>query len=711
MRIRPSVQLLLQLARLYGVQTAYRSAFGQRRQASAAALLTALQALGAPVAGINDLPSAWRQWRRGLWHRLVEPVNVAWDGRLTPLQLRLPASESDARVSCHLKLESGEWRHWDWPGADLPVVEAAEIEGKQYVVKRPVMPGRLPPGYHRLTVELKRSQGETLIISAPRKAYIPAGEADGRAWGVFLPLYALHTEKSWGSGNFTDLQSLISWTGGLGGQLVATLPLLATFLDETSRPSPYAPVSRLFWSEFYLDIASIPELQKCSPAQALLASPAVQAEIQALRSSPLVDYHRGIALKRKILEEICQHFFAEPSGRLEELRSFAQTNPAFEDYARFRAACEEHGPSWRQWPQPLRDGVLREGDYAEDARRYYLYGQWLVQQQVAELSQKAGGDGVRLYLDLPLGVHPDGYDVWRQRDAFILDASAGAPPDVLFTRGQDWGFPPLHPQRIREQGYQYIIACLRHHLRHAAALRIDHVMGLHRLFCIPRGLGADQGVYVRYRAEEMHAILALESHRHQTVIVGEDLGTVPWYVRPAMKRHGLHRTHVLQFEIPFGWHQGPPLLSRDAAASLNTHDTPLFAAFWQGADIESRLSMGLLDEGWAWREREGRQAARQALVDFLRRQGWLEATVTIDALSVLKACLAFLAASQARLVLVNLEDLWLETQPQNVPSTTEQYPNWRRKARYGVEEFCQMPEVLDTLRMVNQLRKQGKSQP
>src|SRR3990172_6909058 len=231
-------------------------------------------------------------------------------------------------------------------------------------------------------------------------------------------------------------------------------------------------------------------------------------------------------------------------------------HPEVEDYARFRATGERQRAPWPSWSRPLCDGVLTEGDYDERARRYHLYVQWVAREQIRVLSEHSRRAGVNLYLDLPLGVHPHSYDVWREREAFVLGVSGGAPPDVVFTQGQDWGFPPLHPEAIREQGYRYVIAYLRHQLQHTTLLRIDHVMGLHRLFWIPKGLEARDGVCVRYPAEELYAIFCLESHRHRASIVGENLGTVPAYVNSAMARHNLHRMYVLQYELDPGPNKG-----------------------------------------------------------------------------------------------------------------------------------------------------------
>jgi 4-alpha-glucanotransferase len=422
---------------------------------------------------------------------------------------------------------------------------------------------------------------------------------------------------------------------------------------------------------------------------------------------PLVDYRRQMTLKCSVLEELCRCFFAESSSRLNDFQHFVDINPIVENYARFRAAIERQGTSWRFWPEPLRSGVIKDTDYNEENRRYHLYVQWLAHQQMQHISEKIKEKNLKLYLDLPVGVHPDGYDVWHDQDAFVFGTSVGAPPDSVFANGQNWGFPPLHPQRIREEGYSYVVACLRHNLRCAGILRIDHVMGLHRLFCIPQGMEAGRGVYVRYRAEEFYAILSLESHRHRVIIVGEDLGTVPSYIRPAMGKHNFSRMYILHYELAADSQIGLHPASSSAVASLNTHDMPPFASLWQGLDIEERRRIGLLDKAVVKSEKDRLLSMKKALVSVLREGGWLGGPED-DIYVVLKSSLSFLAASQARIVLVNLEDLWLETQPQNIPGTRGEYPNWQRRARYNLGQFCQLSQVVDTLLILDQLRKRRK---
>lgn len=695
------IPFLESIAKLYGVQTSYYDINGIEQTASVEALLMVLRSLGAPVTTPADILPALREHQQIMGSQLVDPVIVNWNEIPLQIKMQLPESISEAPLYGHLKLETGESVDWEWRGADLPAVRSVELERTRYVEKSFPVPVKLPYGYHRFILEVSGKTAESLIISAPVTAYLPT-EGQERIWGLFSPLYALRTDKNWGAGDFSDLNALVEWVSTMGGGAVGTLPLQATFLDGIFEPSPYVPASRLFWNEFYLDINRIPELKECLPAQALLVSS--QSDIENLRRATLVDYRRLMALKRQILEELCRYLFTTSSQRLKELRHFADTNPPVEDYARFRATCEKQRTPWQSWSKSLRDGLLTEGDYDEAVKRYHLYVQWLSSQQTQTLSGNAHAKGVNLYLDLPLGVHPDGYDVWRENRVFANGISVGSPPDTFFTKGQNWGFPPLHPQIIREQGYHYFIRYLQHHLQHSDILRIDHVMGMHRLFWIPLGLEAKQGLYVRYHADEFYAILSLESHRNKVIIVGEDLGTVPPDVRPAMSRHGFSRMYVVNFELTTdpeaAFNQVPP----DSVASLGTHDLSPFAGFWQGMDIKKYLELGFHDRQDAQKEHNARNAIKEALPTFLRHKGLMAGDKT-DIADIMKSCLIFLAESQAWMMMVNLEDLWLETAPQNMPGTQTEYPNWRRKTRYSLEEFCQMPEAIDILKEINYSRK------
>ncbi|MFW6197246.1 MAG: 4-alpha-glucanotransferase, partial [Myxococcota bacterium] len=370
-------------------------------------------------------------------------------------------------------------------------------------------------------------------------------------------------------------------------------------------------------------------------------------------------------------------------------------------YARFRAVMAARGCVWGRWPERLRAGRTTPEDGRADVYRTFLYAQWRLSGQLDEVATRAKHHGPGLYLDLPLGVHPDGYDAWHEQDAFMAAMGVGAPPDDFFTQGQSWGFAPLHPRHIRERGYAYLSACLRSQLARAGMLRIDHVMWLHRLYCIPDGMEATEGAYVRYRPEEMYAVLALESQRHRSAIVGEDLGTVPDEVRQSMADKGVLRMYVLQFEAgPEGLGEVP----RDCVASLNTHDMPPFAAWWGGQDVDDRVELGFLDPPQAEVAHDERAQAR----DRLRRHlgvGRPGGDPDEDVGQVVQAALEWLAESPARVVLVNAEDLWLERRPQNVPGTGPERPNWRGKAKLTVEQMQLEDNVITCLHGIDERRR------
>jgi 4-alpha-glucanotransferase len=698
-----TISQLYRLARLYNVQTAFYGVRHHRHTAMADSLIAILQALGAPVMSLSDVSSALRERIQSQWKQIMEPVRVAWDGERPIIIITIPVDMARTPCNGRMEMESGESCEWKFRPDDLPDIESAEIEGRNYTVGKLTLPKSLPFGYHKFILQVKGTTCETMIISAPRRTFSPGNVKNNRGWGVFFPLYALKTEHDWGSGNYSGLGAMADWVAGEGGNVIGTLPLLPVFLDTPYDPSPYAPVSRLLWNEFYIDINNIPELSQCQPAQGMVQSFA--AEIEKLRGQSLVDYREIMSLKRRVLERLSKCLSDSGTARFTAFQRFIKENPLAADYARFRAVMERQEKPWGMWPQRLRDGDPRESDCDVNVMNYHLYAQWQAQLQIEELAEKSRQRGVALYFDLPVGVHPDGYDVWRHREIFPEDIAAGAPPDTVFTTGQNWGFPPLHPEKIRAHGYRYVIDYIRHHLRHAGMLRIDHVMGLHRLYWIPRGIEATQGVYVRYRAEELYAILAIESHRNKSVIVGEDLGIVPGYIRPSMARHGLQRMYILYYELADN--ASVRRIPRDCIAALNTHDMPPFAAFWEGTDIREKTSLGIMNDKEATAEKEDRLATKTALMKFLENNNFLMKAGN-NTRSAFKACIEYLSASEAHTILVNVEDLWQEINMQNIPGSGAKFPSWQRKARYGLEEFCRLKDVSDILKEVDSLRKGKK---
>lgn len=705
---RPNEQLE-QLALRYGIQTSYEDVNRKRQSASSETLLRLLAVLGVSVASESDISDALRERDQQLARRLLEPVLVAWEGKLPEIPLTVSTSATTARVTLQIQLEDGTPLRWDSelsePAASPKQVQPSENSARLKVARG--VTDSLPLGYHRLRVEVAGQLAEATIIAAPSITYT-SREHRQKNWGLFAPVYALHSENSWGGGNFSDLETLWNWTTEQGGSFVATLPLLAAYLEEPSDFSPYTPLSRLFWNEFYIDLNQVPELHQSAAAQELLQSPAIVAERQSLRNGELVDYRRQAKLQRQVLEPLCRACFDENGTRRAELERFVQQRPEVEQYALFRAVADRQRAGWMHWPDELQNRPFEATDYDESARRYHIYVQWIVQQQLGRLIDRAEQSGVGLYLDLPLGVHREGFDTWRERDVYALQASGGAPPDSFFTKGQNWGFPPLNPEPLRSQGYRHLIDVLQHHMKHSGMLRIDHVMQLHRLYWVPDGMDAKQGAYVTYPAEELYALLCLESHRHRCMIVGENLGTVPPVVNKDMQRHHVRTMYVAQYELNTDPATTTPLnpVPKDCVASLNTHDMPTFTAFWEGEDLELLHSIGLFTDEELAEAHRSRDQVRGTLSRFLLREGWLD-DATPEISEIVDAAHAYLAASEAETVLVNLEDLWGETEPQNVPGTSFERPNWRRKFRYDLNQFMETPGFAERLRKLTELRKKN----
>lgn len=695
--VQSDFAVLRRLAALHGIQSSYVDAFGRRQVANSDSLIQVLRALRVPIERSTEAVALQAEHLRMLTARLIEPVIVSWrphqgtsgfslhiDNRLLPNALH-----------CEVELEEGGEKSW-----------TAEIMTDNHGSPFVPLPRDLPLGYHQLHVRVARTSAEALLIVAPRRVFRPNNE-DKTSWGVFLPLYALHSARSWGSGDFTDLETLLDWVAELGGDMVGTLPMLANFLsDGHFDPSPYAPISRLFWSELYVDPAAAPEFAQCEAARDLIASAAFQRELDTLRSAPLVDYRRQMALKRQVLELLAKNAFEDSgsagSERRNALDAFLNEIPLAKDYARFRAMMETYSARRQSGAERPRHSDISGSDYDPDSYHYHLYAQWLAHEQLTNLARSERERGRGLYLDLPLGVHADGYDIWRSPTLFTQGVSAGAPPDPYFTKGQDWGFPPLHSEQNRLEGHKYFIMYLRQHLRYGGILRIDHIMWFHRLFLIPHGMEPHQGVYVRFPAEELYAILALESHRTQSIIVGENLGTVPGYANRALTKHGLYGMYVVQYEAKPRLRSPLPPVQGHTVASLNTHDLPTFAAFLSGLDIDERVDLGILNRKSAALARRERAVITKGLSRASLRE--TSDTPVGASTTLTRATLRDLATSPASTVLVNLEDLWGETEAQNVPSTFDERPNWRRKARYSFEAFSRMPDVTESLREIDRAR-------
>jgi 4-alpha-glucanotransferase len=478
--------------------------------------------------------------------------------------------------------------------------------------------------------------------------------------GIFAPLYALRSEHDWGIGSFSDLLRLQKICQKEKIHWAATLPLLAkAWQSGYADPSPYTPSTKLFWNEIFLDVEKIVHHSENQAMKEQLRAPKTQTLLHELRKKAAIDYGRIYELKKRFLDPLSLSFFEEKKHEDPRFQDFLNQRPELQDY------CEEISLSLQE-------------------TRFHLYCQFQVHQQLEELRVNAFKSPYGwLYLDLPLGVSSDGYDQKKYQSHFLKSCSTGAPPDPLFREGQNWGFAPLHPDKMRKDRYVYFRKMIQNQFRYARVLRIDHIMGLHRIYVIPDGASAKDGGYIRFANDELFAIVALEAERAGGEAIGEDLGTVPDIVRQKMNFFGLKRMWVLQIEAE----QKQAALLEDipstTISSLNTHDMPTFAAFWTGVDIDLRQKIGHIERDQVSKEKKEREELKKFLSDQLKG-----IHLEMRSSTVAKRLYNELLQSKSAGVMLNLEDLWGEIYPQNIPGTFEEYPNWCRRHQYLITEWC-----------------------
>ncbi|MER6299582.1 4-alpha-glucanotransferase [Kitasatospora sp. NPDC001539] len=640
-------------------------------------LVAVLGALGVAAGTPEEAREALERHRAEQRARLLPPCVVVRQGRRTALDV-------PADVLLRVELEGGgSWElprgHSHWLPADLPL------------------------GRHVLTA---RTDGRTatapLIVAPERLPQLP-----GRSWGFLAQLYSVLSDRSWGMGDLGDLAELAEWAGAdLGAGFVQINPLhqaLPGAPGVPTDPSPYRPSSRRFADPVHLRIEAVPEYAYLAPEQRQRADDltrrAARLREEVLGHDGLIDRDAVWALKREALELL--HEVPRGPGRQAAYEAYQRREGEWlRRHALWNALAEVHGPDWHHWPKGLRhpDGphVEQAAKELQEAVEFHRWLAWQVDQQLAaaQRSAREAGMPVGLIHDLAVGVHPDGADAWALQDVLAGGISVGAPPDAFNAHGQDWGLPPWRPDALARAGYAPYAELLRATTRHAGALRIDHVMGLFRLWWVPAGHPPTEGAYVRYDAEAMLGVLALEAHRAGTAVIGEDLGTVEPGVREELAARGILGTSVLWFERD--WHSGGGILPPDrwraaCLATLTTHDLPSTAARLSGEHVELRHRLGLLARPLG----EEQEAAASELADWraeLARLGLLPAGEPLS----MPVLYRFLRATPAELVGVWLPDLVGDPRPQNLPGTWDQYPNWR----LPVADGSGAPVTLDRLAAV-----------
>jgi len=702
------------LAAHYGIEPAFADNWGRRHEVSAATKRALLAAIGVPVASDAELRASLERAAAEAWREVLPPVAVVREGELLAPTVTLPA-KLGGRLAWSVKTEDSRRRRGATVLDELEAVEERSIAGRERRRLRLPLPLELPQGYHRLEVTIgQRAPAAMALVVTPARAFRPADLGAGqRSWGVTAPLYGLRSEQNWGVGDFADLGALAQAMAGLGAASVGVNPVHALFPALPERISPYSPSSRRFLNVLMISIERALRLDWASDLAPALVG--VRAELEPLRAAPLVDYPAVAQLKLRALEQLHGAFARcspeSPAGSA--FRAFqAQSGPSLARQALFDALLEHFegldpaAVTWRSWPASYRrpDGAAALAFAREQRERiaFFEFLQWLADEQLgaAQAAARAAGMPIGLYLDLAVGVDPDGADAWAEQDVVVSRVRVGAPPDDFSPKGQDWGLAPLAPHALRARAYAPFVELLRQNMRHAGALRIDHVLGLRRSFWLPpeRDL---PGAYVRYPLADLLGLIALESHRQRCVVVGEDLGTVPEGFRETLTEAGLLGCRVLYFEQEKPGRFRPPARYPQAClASISTHDLPTLRGFWLGRDIEWRARLGLFAEpAQAERERAERARLRTGLLRLLAAEGLLAPELDPDRppaempWSVVLALHRALARAPAWIVVMQLEDALGVVEQANLPGTLAEHPNWRRKLLVALEELGSEPGV------------------
>jgi 4-alpha-glucanotransferase len=633
-----------------GIDYDYADAFGERAYVSAETKLAILNALGYDVTDDASAASVLHDARVADGLHPVKPVYVLREDRADT-----------------------------WP---------AFIHG--------VLPADIEPGYYDLEI----GEETTRAIVAPARAYVAPDVDEDRVWGISAQLYSIRSSRNWGMGDFGDLRALVDLGIREGASLIGLNPLHQLHLTNPAAASPYAPLSRRYLNALYIDVDA---------AAREFGLTVDDSNTPVLRATEFIDYPGVAQAKLRALNYIFECVNVD-----RELDAFVARDPRVHMMAVYEAIMEDltrRDPSvfsWLQWPAELREctSPAVSGFATAHPRRiaFYVFLQWLADRQLSQADTDACDMSIGLYRDLAVGVDLASVDVWGDPDAYALGLSVGAPPDPLNPSGQNWGLPPLHPRALVQRAYDPFIDLLRVNMRHAGALRIDHVMGLRRLFCIPRALPSGGGAYVNYDFEAMLGIVALESQRNECMVIGEDLGTVPEGFRERLAPERIFSCRVLLFErAKDGSFVPPDAYPADSIASWGTHDLPTIAGYWNDDDIETRRRLGWYDDEAVARDTKEHAHSRAELLEDLRAAGCLD-DADPDMEALLEAIHRYLARTTSRVVLVQLEDLLAQREQVNVPGTTTEEPNWKRKLPEPIESF----ETNDTFAAILRIMREER---
>ena len=703
------------LARARGIGDAYHTYKGELKHFSLATKTAILRAMHCRLDDATLLEAQIAESEAAHPVGLLADVVVLRNGARAA-RINTPAIEHNALLRWKVELEAGGERRGEVRAWDLPERGSHQQDGRWFVLRDLDLPADLPLGYHRLHLELEFAGTENCaLIVTPDKCHEPAALAAGeRLWGVAVQLYALRSASNWGVGDFGDLAELLRLAAAAGASFVGISPVHALFPSDPSLFSPYSASSRHALNVMFIDVAAVLEVQGSRRAIAIMADPSFRARLTKVRAASQVDYAAVSSLKIPVLQAAFERFrtehLARHTARAAACRAFLRERgepmrlhtlfDAIDGYLR-----RHHGTAagWHNWPEEYRhpesEAVRRFAATHADDVDFHGYLQWLAAEQLGAVRQLARELGltVGLYGDYAVGVNASGSETWSDQTLYCTGAAIGAPPDPIGPGGQEWGIPPQDPRVLKRTAYAPFVALVRASMRNCGALRLDHVMALFRQWWVPRGFKSADGGYVHYPLEELLGVVALESHRQQCLVVGEDLGVVPDEIRRALPQFGVYHYKVVMFEQRNGEFVAPADYVRHALATVTTHDLPTLHGWWSGHDIDLWEKLGFYpDAEVATRNREERAAARERLLRALRAASlWPADDSRVPEFSdrLARAVHAYLGRTRSALVTVQLEDMIGMLEPVNVPGTSSEYSNWTRRMTASATDIFSRAEV------------------
>ena len=714
------------LVQMRGIETNFVDAWGKPTTVQPGTKEKLLGAMGYSIDDTEQLTQQVETQINDTWMTPINPVQVLRDGDDVSIAVRLPIELTNETIVFSITFESGHCQQFTTQLVEHTLVNATEVNGSEFQEYIVNLPFALPHGYHQLSLQMEDGDeiGLGRLIQAPNACYTPDAIAQGKKiWGLSIQLYCVRSARNWGMGDFTDLANLLHKAADQGADFVGLNPIHALYPNSPDDCSPYSPSSRKWLNHLYIDVTAIAGYTNAK-VQALVTAPQFTAQLTHTRAIEYVDYDAVSDLKMPVLRALYD-INKDNDAVQSELDAFitagGESLANLTRYDALQSHLKAQGAEYWGWPvfpeafaSADNPQVAEFAETHSDAVRFYAYLQFIAQQQFEQASAVAQSRNmiIGLYRDLAVGVSEGSAEIWGAKDLYVTSASVGAPPDILGPLGQNWGLPPMDPMQLYTQAYQPIIELFAANMRQSGALRIDHAMALLRLWWVTKGDHADKGGYVYYPVDDLLGILALESHRNQTLVIGEDLGTVPEEIREKLAVNGVYSYRVFFFEqAQDGGFYSPSHYPVQSMSTLTIHDFPTLIGYWHCHDLELGKQLGLYPtEEILGPLYQSRHDNKQQILNTLHGHGAISNNVGHHVEHVgMNQELNFglqthMATGSSALLSLQLED-WLQMdKPVNIPGTYKEYPNWKRKLSHNLEDIFNQPDIVALAQQINSAR-------